>query len=51
MHRKFGDHWIRYRDPLDLMESTIYQTWRLAYVDIKKESIPCGLTIAILLII
>lgn len=31
VHRKFGDHWVEYKDPIDLR--TVHQTWELVYVE------------------
>ena len=35
MHRKFGNHWVECKDPIDLW--TVHQPWILVHVGIKKE--------------
>jgi hypothetical protein len=35
MIRKFGNCWLEYRDPVELI--SIHQIWRFAYAGIKKE--------------
>ena len=43
MHKKFGNHWVEYRDPIDLMDRPSNR--EIIYVGTKKESTTSELTI------
>ena len=34
MHRKFGNFWVEYKDPIDLMDHT--SNIKISFSDIKK---------------